>query len=169
MFARYAYAPNELGYCGPPESKVLLAGAAAGRGDPVGGATHAFHVFVVYPWVGLLGSGGDVARSVQCRVRWGTVESVDGEHARVRCPWLGWDGRELALAEERVSTCRWARGEHTFVADLRPGDVVAMHWDWICDRLDPAGLAALTESTARQLSATNIWLANRWSPRWAAG
>lgn len=27
MFARYAYAPNTLGYCGPPESATLLSGS----------------------------------------------------------------------------------------------------------------------------------------------
>lgn len=33
LFARYAYAPNKLGYCGPPESSTL---AAAGIEDPGG-------------------------------------------------------------------------------------------------------------------------------------
>jgi hypothetical protein len=27
FFARYAYAPNHLGYCGPPEAEVLRSGA----------------------------------------------------------------------------------------------------------------------------------------------
>ncbi len=62
---------------------IQLADAPALAGA---GPDHAFHVFVVYPWVGLLGSAGDVPRSVldSCRVRWGTVVSVDGESAVVR-------------------------------------------------------------------------------------
>lgn len=35
MFARYAYAPNRLGYCGPPET-ATLAGAGAAEGGGVG-------------------------------------------------------------------------------------------------------------------------------------
>ena len=33
LFARYAYAPNDLGYCGPAQSRILLE-CGAGGGDP---------------------------------------------------------------------------------------------------------------------------------------
>ena len=29
LFARFAFPPNELGYCGPPDPSVLLAGRSA--------------------------------------------------------------------------------------------------------------------------------------------
>ena len=37
---------------------------------------HAFHVFAIYPWVGLLDRGNDVPRSIldQCRIRTGVVD-----------------------------------------------------------------------------------------------
>ena len=77
-------------FAGQPGVADRLA-AAPGLLTP--GPSHAFHVFVVYPWVSLLGSGGDVPRRVldSCRVRWGTVESVDGDDARrpVAAPDLG--------------------------------------------------------------------------------
>jgi len=130
---------------------------------PGAGASHTFHVFVVYPWVGLLGAGGDVARSVldSCRVRWGTVEWVGAETAGIRSAPLSWDGRELGLGEARVRTCRWARDRTAFVADLAPGDTVALHWDWVCDRLRPEQSAELADRTGQQLAATNAWLARR--------
>jgi len=34
LFARFAYPPNELGYCGPPDSRALLHYGAAGFVDP---------------------------------------------------------------------------------------------------------------------------------------
>ncbi len=37
-FAAYAYPPNELGYCGPPDSSVLL----TGRADEIGGHARGF-------------------------------------------------------------------------------------------------------------------------------
>ncbi|MDQ3591509.1 MAG: DUF6390 family protein, partial [Actinomycetota bacterium] len=33
LFARYAFPPNELGYCGPEGSEVLLEGGARGNLD----------------------------------------------------------------------------------------------------------------------------------------
>lgn len=130
------------------------------------GASHAFHVFVVYPWVGLLGSPSDVPRSVldSCRVRWGTVESVGGETAGVRSAPLTWDGTALGLGAERVETCAWTRGRHAFVRELRPGDQVSLHWDWVCDRLSEEQGAELAHRTQRQLNSTNTWLSTRTSP-----
>jgi hypothetical protein len=126
-------------------------------------ADHSFHVFVVYPWVGLLGSAGDVPRSVldSCRVRWGTVVSLDGETAGVRSRPLTWDGTVLGLGAERVEACRWSRDERAFVRDLRPGDQVSLHWNWVCDRLDDDRVAELADRTQRQLALTNAWLARR--------
>jgi hypothetical protein len=127
------------------------------------GASHIFHVFVVYPWVGLLGSSSDVPRSVldSCRVRWGTVESVDGESAEVRSRRLSWDGSALGLAPEQLESCTWIRDQHAFVRDLRTGDQVALHWSWVCERLSDEQVADLAGRTQRQLDSTNSWLASR--------
>ena len=126
--------------------------------DP--GPSHAFHVFVVYPWVGLLRSGGDIARSVldQCMVRWGTVEWVDGEQAGVRSAPLTWDGDTLGLGAQRLETRRWSRDGNAFVRDLQPGDQVSMHWDWVCDRLSDEASAELANRTVLQLDWVNRWL-----------
>jgi Family of unknown function (DUF6390) len=130
------------------------------------GPCHAFHVFVVYPWVGLLGAGGDVARSTLdlCRVRWGTVESLDGTHAAVRTQALSWDGGALGLGAEHSQRCRYAGDGGAFVASLSVGDTVALHWDWVCDRLDPAAAGELERRTRGQLAATNEWLRDRATP-----
>ena len=142
---------------GVRERLVEMPGLDAAR------ASHAFHVFVVYPWVGLLGSGSDVPRAVldSCRVRWGTVESVDGETAGVRTRPLRWDGTSLALGAERLETCRWTQGRQAFVHDLVPGDQVALHWDWVCDRLTDDDLRELSGRTLHQLELTNAWLYGR--------
>ena len=149
-----------LGFGGQPGVRQRLAEAPDVGGA---GANHAFHVFVVYPWVGLLGSGSDVPRSVldSCRVRWGSVEAVDGETAVVRSRPLTWDGTTLGLGPDRAQTVQWAQGRHAFVDGLRPGDQVSLHWDWVCDRLSDDERAALADRTARQLASTNAWLTSR--------
>ncbi|MCJ7827187.1 MAG: DUF6390 family protein, partial [Demequinaceae bacterium] len=192
LFSRYAYPPNELGYCGPDHARELLEMVSGGVGaesdgadvelrrlargfegawpyleliaaasdirdpldervveaywvgnsllDRVGprlmGASleerfkdrvgrswdrlvdavpagavphHSFHVFAVYPWLGLLREGSlDEPLTVlqNCRIRWGRVVSVQGETAIVSSKPLVWDGRSLLLGEPRLETAR---------------------------------------------------------------
>ena len=234
LFARYAYPPNVLGYCGPPDPKALVdagsAGAKAedlvsvarrfsgawpyleliaasnGIADPLdtrvvaaywvgskllegipaasllhaigkypesglgaasqlqaaamagGVAHHSFHVLAVYPWLALLRSGKqEPAMTVldRCRIRWGRVEEVEGANVIVRSRPLGFDGRNLVLLDERVEQACCSVDGVGFVEDLSPGDLVSLHWDWVCDRLDPDALAYLQHFTARNLQAVN--------------
>jgi hypothetical protein len=237
LFARYAYPPNALGYCGPADPLGVLeragtpdpAGTAAlarqfagawpylcliaaangarnpladrvveaywvgndllervpagmlaahvtdrfsvraGRGGPHlgtlaasgGRAHHNFHVFSVYPWVGLLREGtvDEPMRVLQsCRIRWGRVVSVHGGLAQVCSPPLEWTGRELVLGPARVEQVTIASPGGRLAGEVRVGDVVSMHWDWVCDVLDARGLAALRRYTLGQLRVTNTAL-----------
>lgn len=227
MFARYAYPPNELGYCGPDDASVLLrrdsadAGqdiarharqfegawpyleiiaAAAGITDPLdervveaywigndlldnvdpdslvaqlqerfvgqtgaswvpGLAHHSFHVFAVYPWVGLLhrGTGNDVALSVlqQCRIRWGKVVAVRGERVEVLSQPLVLADGVLALGAAREESAAWSVHGRSLLPSVSVGNCVALHWDWVCDVLSAEQLAALEQRSADQLDRTN--------------
>ena len=254
LFARFAFAPNELGYCGPAESATLfelavtghseadvdaiarrfsgawpylvLLAEQAGIADPLdarvvraywtGGRlldqidrqrfgsglieflgsraghywrhltpellpeatpTHGFHVFGVYPWSRLLVRAHDersreeqiVAQALHvldsCRIRWGQVVSVQGEQVTVRSRRLTWDGCQLGLgrpAEERVRLTIDGRG---FVQDPAPGQWLALHWDWVCDRITDTDRAELQRWTGWQLRATNARLARERQAR----
>jgi uncharacterized protein DUF6390 len=235
LFARYAYPPNALGYCGPDDHLALLEYGAAGATDrglvelargfdgawpyleviaaangiadpldervveaywvgnalldridlrefgaflddrfrgragrgwstiaeaiPAGAVPHhSFHVFQVYPWVGLMRAGWSehpLRVLDRCRIRWGTVVEIEGELATVRFRPLVWDGRELSLGTPSLEQVPVSIDGKGFVAALRPGDAVSLHWDWVCDRLTPGRLAALRRFTARQLTIAN--------------
>lgn len=233
LFARYAYAPNELGYCGPADAHSLFGLGATGRtdvdvvelarrftgawpyqailseltdiADPlderigraywIGGAlldsidriafgrellaalgakaghywqhltpalldevsaTHAFHVFGVYPWSRLLSKGPQALGVLDnCRIRWGRVIERDGDHVVVRSRRLTWDGAQLALGAAARERVRLEVDGMGFVTDPKPGEWLALHWDWVADRLRPIDLARLRTSTKWQLNATN--------------
>jgi hypothetical protein len=227
VFARYAYPPNALGYCGPADASLLIPDAAPdaderiarqarqfegawpyleiiadanGVADPLdarvveaywlgndlldavdpnvlvaqlqqrflgqAGASwtpgcphHSFHVFAVYPWVGLLARGArnDVALSVldQCRIRPGEVLAVDGPRVRVRSRPLVLDAGRLALGAPCEQSAAWTVDGRAMLASIRTGDTVALHWDWVCDVLTPQQTAQLIARNAAQLDRTN--------------
>jgi len=241
MFARYAYPPNELGYCGPGSGHDLLdfasaandvaalpaeldmverarafdgawpyleflagiAGAASvmdprvveaywvgndllHASDPATFAHtartafagqlgadwaalapgespgplphHSFHVFTIYPWIGVLRrTGADAALNVldNCRIRWGRVDWIDGDAAQVQCQPLTWNGTLLRLGAPRGERVRVADGELSLNAGVHPGSWVSLHWDWVCDELNPDQLDSLRDFTSRQLTITN--------------
>jgi hypothetical protein len=235
LFARYAYPPNELGYCGPSDPGALLESASdgldlaelahlatgfagawpyleliagcngiadpldarvveaywvgnqllekvpdsallsslsdrfedrAGRrfghvasAVPLGGVCqHSFHVFAVYPWLGLLRAGMEGAPLTvldRCRIRWGYVEAVTGDLVTVRNRLLGFDGSRLVLGPEEVEVARRSLHGVGLAPPVTVGDIVSLHWDWVCDRLTPVGLANLARCTAANLAAVN--------------
>ena len=119
--------------------------------------THAYHVFAVYPWVGLLRTGStDNALHVldRCRIRWGQLLRCEGDTAVVRSRPLVWDG-SLRLGRARVESVVRATDGVGFVADLEPGDWVALHWEWVCDRLTQRQLRALRHYSAMELDLVN--------------
>ncbi|MFE3738189.1 DUF6390 family protein [Streptomyces sp. NPDC059134] len=228
LFARYAYPPNELGYCGPADSGALLrpeepAGIErharrfegawcylellaerAGIDDPLderiveaywignelldlttpdalldrlrdrfagqqGGtwreasdralAHHSFQVFDVYPWAALLRTPATpTALSVldRCRIRTGVVRSVSGGSATVESRPLRWTGTHLAPGAPVQESVRWSAGGRSLLPGLAPGDVVALHWDWVCDILTAPQAARVESTEVRQLTALGL-------------
>lgn len=117
---------------------------------------HNFHVFCVSPWVGLLREGR-VEEPLEvldrCRIRWGTVLTVEGGIAVVRSRALDWDGAALRPGRLRTERAAVAVDGLTPAPVPAPGDVVALHWDRVCDRLGRRGLEALRRHTRRAAAA----------------
>ncbi len=232
LFAKYAHAPNALGYCGP-EGAATLCAVACGRqeevdvrhlaaqfsgawpyqqvladlvgvADPLDEAvvraywtgndlthrvdrrafgsallerirgqaghywshlddslleeaapTHAFHVFAVYPWSRLLGTGRPEPLEVldSCRIRWSTVVATADDELVVRGRHLERAEGALSLGPEREERVRFRVDGGSFVGQVRPGDVVAVHWGFVCDQLTQRQAADLEWWTRWQLEA----------------
>lgn len=235
LFARYAYPPNALGYCGADEARALLEygeentsdgglvqlartfegawpyleliAGANGLDDPldprvveaywVGNGLlervdsqhlfsqlddrfrrragrewsrlrdtlpvetvphHNFHVFGVYPFVGLLRAGSveEPLRVLEsCRIAPAKVDSVREEKATVKVRPLVWDGSRLLLGDLQARPVSWRREGLGFLDELRAGDWVSVHWDWVCDRLTGPQVSALQGYTSRMLALAN--------------
>lgn len=118
---------------------------------------HAFHVFCVYPWVGLLRQGF-VNPSLEvldrCQVSWGTVVERANATVMVRRRPLVWRDNLLQAGELRVETFQVVSE-----LGLAGGDVVSLHWDSACQRLDQSALTQLRRVRDRHLAVANHALA----------
>ncbi|MGI9018459.1 MAG: DUF6390 family protein [Euzebya sp.] len=123
-------------------------------GKPAAVAHHNFHVCCVYPWSGLLDTNArPTALSVldHCLIRPGRVRVVDGDEVVVRTRPLTFDDRGLRLGQPHDERVRRAKDRIGLVKDLRPGDWVALHWGWVCERLDERQFRGLADATIRAL------------------
>jgi hypothetical protein len=123
-------------------------------------ANHSFHVFVVYPWVRFLDRDSTTALGVMqdCRIRWGTVESIEGEQAVIASRPLQLDDGALALGAPRRERVQWKKGEVSLAPAPEPGSIVAAHWDWVCGSLTDDESAALESATQATLNLVNATL-----------
>jgi hypothetical protein len=119
---------------------------------------HCFHVFAVYPWLGLLRSGV-VAEPLRvldrCRVTPARVVSVGEDEAEVALRPLEWADGRLRGGAPSTRSVRWRRDGLGLVPALAAGDAVSLHWDFVCDVLSPRQERALESVTARVLRAVN--------------
>ena len=120
--------------------------------DQGGVPNHSFHVFCVYPWVGLLREGyvGPAVEVLdRCRISAGRVVGVERDIALVSRRPLVWGGDDQLIEAGPV--------EDPFltVEELSPGDVVALHWDYVCQRISPNQLRSLRTTHDRHLGIAN--------------
>ena len=119
-----------------------------------GWPTHAYHVFMVYPWIGMIRSGlVDPGLEVvdRCRIRQGRVIEVLGDAAVVVSDRLQWNGHTVEVGPvvtETVSILQ--NGER-----LTPGALVSLHWSWVCEQITERQAAWLAASQAHHLRLAN--------------
>lgn len=128
--------------------------SALSEGIVEGRPNHAFHVFCVYPWVGLLKSGyADHALGVidRCRIRSGRVVEVSGTQVTVESQPLTWDGEMLSLGPLGRESVR----QPISTPGCAVGDTVALHWDYVCEVLSPRQVGYLTSQSQLHLDLVN--------------
>jgi uncharacterized protein DUF6390 len=141
-------------------AREVVAGAVAAQAVP----HHCFHVFAVYPWLGLLRSGVvDQSLRVldQCRTTPAVVRALAGDELEVLAPPLLWDGQRLSLGRPSPRRVRWRDRGLAFVGRPEAGELVSLHWDFVCDRLTPAAAERLYATTVRTLAAVNVTMPAR--------
>ncbi len=137
-----------------PRFSSLAEGVLAG-----GVPHHSFAVFLIYPWVGLLGDDRRAAQALtvldRCRIRWGKVLSLQGDQVVVESAPLTWDGRRLDYGPPLVETVVRSIDGVGMVSELAVGDWVSLHWEWVCDRISDRQRRSLRYYTDRHMAIVN--------------
>lgn len=132
----------------------LTAGVLAG-----GVPHHSFAVFCIYPYTGLLTDRRKAKHALtvldRCRIRWGRVLTVLGDHVVVESQPLTWDGRRLELGPVQTETVVQSLDGVGMVGSVQVGDWVSLHWEWVCDRLTERQVTYLRRYTQRHLTIVN--------------
>lgn len=116
------------------------------------GATpsHTFHVLQTYLPTATLPAGFDTLE--RCRVGWGTVLWSTPQEVTVSARPLVWQQGRLTLGEPAPKTLVRHLDGYTSLPDLKPGEMVAFHWDWLAARITPAQAGRLEQETRRHLA-----------------
>lgn len=114
---------------------------------------HSYHVYCVYPWVGLL-RRGIVDPSVrvidQCRISVGRVTSIDPLMVRHR-PLVV----EQGLLREGEPAVRPVAPSTDPQVTPQVGSLVSLHWDWVCAVVDRATADSIASLDARHRELAN--------------
>ena len=232
LFAKYAFRPNQLGYCGGPDSEALLDYVIGGEADagldaligkfeaaypylrfiansnaiedptdpkvvqaywlgnellgqvdmgayhefieerfapripkrlqkyvlgkvPEGALPHhSFHVMDVSMRTGALAE--QVESLDRCRISWGRVQRLGLGTAEIEYRPLVMQDSRLALGEPTRRTVSISAGGRGYHIGLKVGSLVTVHWDWVCEEVQPQQVRRL-----EALTRFHIGLANR--------
>jgi len=122
---------------------------------------HTFHVLEIYRRAGLLRDARAAIaldRMDQCRISWGRVKLVEGAELVVDRPPLVMENGRLDVGRPAAARIVRKIEDRGYLDDLRPGDMVSIHWNWACDRLDNQALRQLIRCTRRAIAHANMTL-----------
>jgi len=97
----------------------------------------------------------------RCRIRSGVVLSIAHDQALVESAPLTWDDDRMTVGPVVTESVRTGIDGVGLTAQIRVGDQVALHWDWVCDVINDDQREMLDRYSGRHLALANSMLAKR--------
>lgn len=116
---------------------------------------HSFHVLDIWKRTGHLERAHTLESMDSCRISWGVVKAIDGPRVTVETEPLLYADAKLTLgaAVEKVFT-RPLDAESD-IEQLKPSDIVSLHWGVICEAITPRQATTLKRYTLKHLTLAN--------------
>jgi hypothetical protein len=145
----HKYLEEQVGPRVPAKALRHLMGKAPAGARP----HHSFHVLDVSMRTGALRESLDDLD--HCRISWAAVQQVDGDSLVVKHQPLMLDQGKLTLGEAEERRVYFQVNGRGYLSTPQPGDLVSVHWNWVCDLLTPDQAAGLERQTRYHLAIAN--------------
>lgn len=127
---------------------------------PVGARVHhSFHVFNIWIKMGQKTHLEAVPTMDNCRISWGRI--VDKANAgasglSIKTQELVYEEGKLRLKEGVIKKISWRIGDKELIKGLKGGDLVTMHWGWVCEKVNKFQVRNLEYYTKWHLKLANM-------------
>lgn len=116
---------------------------------------HSFHVLDIWRRTGHLDREHTLESMDECRVSWGSVLTTDGPTLTVLTePLLYIQGKLVLGGPTEKQLVRRLEAEYD-IEQIKPGDLVSIHWSVPCEVIDKRQAAMLKRYTLRHLALAN--------------
>jgi hydrogenase maturation factor len=116
---------------------------------------HNFHVMNIWLRAGKINIHHTLKSIDECRISWGIVKEI--KKSAVLVDWqplmIKNDMLMQGTAVNREVLTQF--NDQGFVKDLKVGDIVTIHWGWVCERINPEQLKNLQKYTKQSLMIFN--------------
>jgi len=116
---------------------------------------HNFHVMNIWLRAGKINIQHTLKSIDECRISWGKVKEIKKSSVIV-------DWQPLIIAEDKLKQGQMTQreiltqfNEQGFVKDLKIGDIVTIHWGWVCEKINAEQLRNLQRYTKESLEIFN--------------
>ena len=97
----------------------------------------------------------------ECRISWGKVKKINKGSAIIEYHPLIFNNDKLILGEVIDREVITSFADKGFVKDLKIGDIVTIHWGFVCEEINKAQLINLQKYTKESLNIFN-WQAKEF-------
>jgi len=116
---------------------------------------HSFHVLDIWKRTGHLPIAQTLESMDACRISWGKVLEVDGPNILIETEPLLIEAGKLVLGSMVRTKVRRSLEARSDIEQIRPGELVSVHWGVPCEVITPEQAAQLKKYTLRHIALAN--------------
>jgi hypothetical protein len=116
---------------------------------------HNFHVMNMWTRTGKLNIKHTLKSIDECRISWGKVKKIKKNAVIVEYQPLLINNDKIQLGEVEDREVLTQFDNKGFVKNLKKGDIVTIHWGWVCEKINNLQLRNLQKYTQESLNIFN--------------
>lgn len=117
---------------------------------------HSFHVFNVWNRTGHEAIPHTVATMDNCRISWGKVMGKLKDKIKVKTQELIYEDKQLKLKPGVIREVSWRIGDKKLIKGIKKGDLITIHWGWVCEKVSKPQVLNLKKYTEWHLKLANL-------------